>query len=308
MNNTFTVEMKVKNEQGGYDITYPISKATNIKTKEEITVKGPANEPVAGLYTNGQTIPADTSLEEVVSKLVQKRVPPTYLEPTLVLKNNQGTAPGEYEVGTSIEVKLSSTFTQRDAGAVTHHKINENGSEVHNVAIASTGLVKTLTLTEGSTKYTANVAYEEGPTKQDNLSEDYATGKIEAGDITTEEGVEYVGIRLYFTKSDTTATAPSSSAEVRAMVKSSTAAKEGTEIVLSALKGDKRVVFAYPATIRDVSSVKYIEGGNDEVKDLFNKTTVNVEGLNGFEAAPYKVYTFTFPQALKANMTFKITL
>lgn len=306
-NKIFDIEMKVKNEQGGYDITYPISKATNIKIKQEIAVKGPTGESVVGSYVDGQTIAVDTSLEEIVAKLVQKKVAPVYLQPVLTLRNNQGTTPGTYEVGTSINVNLNSSFTQKDAGACTTHKITENGSEVHNVSSASTGLVKTLTLSEGSTKYVSNVVYEEGPTKQDNLGAEDTTGKITAGDISSDE-IEYVGVRMYFTKSDNTNTTPVSSSEVRALVKSSEGAKEGTEITLSALKGDKRVIFAYPATIRDVNSVKYVEGGNDEVKDLFTKTNVDVEGANGFEATSYKVYALIFPQALKSNMTFKITL
>lgn len=46
---------------------------------------------------------------------------------------------------------------------------------------------------------------------------------------------------------------------------------------------------AYPATLRDVSSVQDVNGMNAEVKTAFTKTVVSVEGANGYQAIDYNM-------------------
>lgn len=65
---------------------------------------------------------------------------------------------------------------------------------------------------------------------------------------------------------------------------------------------------AYPATLRDVSSVQDVNGMNAEVKTAFTKTVVSVEGANGYQAIDYKVYVFDMANANDTANTYKVTI
>nr|DAP41128.1 MAG TPA: hypothetical protein [Caudoviricetes sp.] len=69
-----------------------------------------------------------------------------------------------------------------------------------------------------------------------------------------------------------------------------------------------RVVFAYPVTVRDVNSVKDVNGLNAEVKSAFVKSTVSVEGANGYAGIDYKVYVCDFAEAVAAANKYTVTL
>ena len=62
------------------------------------------------------------------------------------------------------------------------------------------------------------------------------------------------------------------------------------------------MIFAYPATLRDVSSVKDVNGLNAEIKSAFTKTTLTVAGAGADAGIEYKVYTTDFADPVaKAN-------
>lgn len=69
-----------------------------------------------------------------------------------------------------------------------------------------------------------------------------------------------------------------------------------------------RVVFAYPSTLHDVTSVKDSNGLNAEIKSAFTKSTVNVEGANGYTAEEYKVYMTDFADPVKKANTYNVTI
>ena len=68
------------------------------------------------------------------------------------------------------------------------------------------------------------------------------------------------------------------------------------------------MVIAYPATLRDVTSIADVNGMNAEIKTSFTKTTVAVEGANGAAAIDYKVYTLDFANANDAANTYAVTI
>jgi hypothetical protein len=82
----------------------------------------------------------------------------------------------------------------------------------------------------------------------------------------------------------------------------------GSTFTINILAGVKMVVFAYPATLRDTISVKYVEGFNAEIVDVFTKTTLNVEGANGYTAVSYKLYTFIPPSPFENTATYNVTI
>jgi hypothetical protein len=60
--------------------------------------------------------------------------------------------------------------------------------------------------------------------------------------------------------------------------------------------------------LQDVSSVKYVEWLNAEIKDVFIKTNVNVEWANGYTDIAYKVFIYTPVEPFPATATYLVTI
>ena len=90
--------------------------------------------------------------------------------------------------------------------------------------------------------------------------------------------------------------------------KSGNALANGNTVTVNVPVGAMAVVFAYPATLKELSSVKDVNGMNAEILPAFTAYTVSVEGANGYTAINYRVYVQRFANANdKANTyTFKI--
>ena len=95
---------------------------------------------------------------------------------------------------------------------------------------------------------------------------------------------------------------------IRSLSKSNKAFKNGNSFDITIPVGAKRVVFAYPATLRDVTSVKDVNGLNAEISGAFTKSTLSVEGLNNFQGINYKVYVTDFAEAVATTNTYKVTI
>lgn len=297
--------MKTKRTDGTFDILHPITKTANVKTAEEISVMLDEN---IGSYTNGDTIPAGTSIDAIVRKLVQVQIPPKYTQPSVSISVSSGTTGGSYEEGTTATPTLAASFTKNDAGSLTNIVIKKNDIQVATSDTSPISHTEDITIT-GTIKYSATATYAAGLIKKDNFGEDYPTGSIAAGSKSTTSNITYTGYRKYFWGSDTVTTPAVSSANIRSLSESSSsAASAGTTFTLAVTKGQTRATFAYPASLRDVSSVKYVEMGNDESKAMFTKTVVPVEGANGFTAIDYKVYTLIPAQPFPSDMTFTVTI
>ena len=84
-----------------------------------------------GALSNGQSIPAGTSIDDLLNMITQKAVHPTYTAPTVsITKSGSGTASGSYETGTSITPILAATFNKNDAGDLTKLAILKGTEEV----------------------------------------------------------------------------------------------------------------------------------------------------------------------------------
>ena len=296
--------MKNKKADGSYSVLHPITKTANVKTSEDITVMLKSN---VGSYANGDVIAAGTSVDAVVRKLLQVQIPPVYTAPSTDISVTAGDKGGSYEEGTSVNPTFSGAFTKNDAGALSNIVIKKNDVQVATSESSPVTHNETFVVS-GTIVFNATATYAAGEVEKDNFGEDYPTGRITAGSKTSGN-ITYTGYRKYFWGADNVAEAAASSANIRALSNSSSAAAAaGTKITLSVTKGQTRATFAYPATLRDVTSVKYVEMGNDESKALFTKSTVAVEGANGHTAIDYKVYTLIPDQPFPSNMTFDITI
>ncbi len=271
------------------------------KTISPIAVNG----VTIGMYTSGDNIPAGTNLENIIANILQKVTLPTYTAPSLSLS---GTSPTTVEAGTVMNITLNTSFFKNDAGDVTSFKLYKNGSLIYSGASIQSFTDSNVLIGESSIIYRAEVTYADGVIKKTNLGVDYPTGRILAG-TASSSNVTYLGIRkaFYGTNSlnnDTSTT----SAEIRSLTPSTAKAAEGSVFTINIPMGTKKVMLAYPANLRNVSSIKYVEGMNADVKAAFELQLVDVYGVNSFTPIQYKVYTYIPAVPFTANVTYTVTI
>lgn len=262
-----------------------------------------------GGFSAGDEITEDMTLAEFAKKLLMKQVPPTYTQPEIKLSRSGGTANGNVEIGTNVSVSLSAEFTQKDAGALTSIQFKKGGSNVGEVSSTSPATyTETLNAFDTAVSYTATASYEQGPVKNDNLGQPYPTGQIAAGSKTSS-AISFNPYRKGFYGTLTDKSGVINSALVRSLPQSTTSAPaNGNTWSLSVPVGALRVMFAYPATLRDVTSVKDVNGMNAEIKSGFTMSTVNVEGLNGYSAISYKVYVMDYAEPNDTANTYTVQI
>lgn len=284
-----------------------VDKAKNIKpiksrTENEYTLVGTD----IGALPAGSKIDPGITLDQFIAMICQKRIAATYTAPTVSLTRTGGiTNGGTYELGSTQTLTASSAFTKNDAGVLTAININLDG-----VAIA-TGTASPLSLSAheftvgaASMVFQAQATYAQGDVKNDNLGDPSPAGRIEAGTVSSSKITVY-GKRYAFYGAGTGTAAITDSAAVRGLSNSKAAGKGTISIPLSV--GQQFVAFAVPST-QSVTKVRYEEGNDDAMLPNFTKTTVSVEGANGFTAIDYHVYVYQMASAAEAGMNFTVTL
>lgn len=276
------------------------------RTQENILVNG-----VDGLgVANGTAIPAGKTLDEIIKMLVQKAIPPTYTSPTITIANNSGTASGNKEAGTTITPKLKTTFTQNDAGSLTKIAILKGTAEVGSSTSSPYSYTgSSFVLGDETVTYKAQAAYEAGDVKKNNLGNDDATGQILAGTITSST-YSFVGLRNLFYGTGVGNIPSLTSAFVRNLSNKKLNPTQGYSFNISVAIGQQYIVFAYPATLRDVSQVTYVETNDTGCASNFTKALVDVADARGGNSGlkSYKVYTYKMDAPASATMTFKVTI
>lgn len=257
-----------------------------------------------GVYSDGDTIPSGTFAVDAIKNMLTKVIPPTYTSPTLSI-NSTGTL--NVEAGTVIEPTVTPTFNQNDGGAANDYDLTRNSVSIFNAASPTPYTDSFGTIGDQDVAYRASVSYDQGPVKNNNAGVPDPTGQIPAGTVQSNIRT-YRGQRNLFYAADTQTTAAQTSATVRALANSQLNPSNGTTFTIDIAAGSTRVTFAYPATLRDVSSVKYVQLGNGEVKETFDLETVQVEGANGFTAINYKVYTYMPAIPYGSAATYTVTI
>ena len=263
-----------------------------------------------GALANGETIPAGKTLDEIVAMITAKAIPATYNKPTISLANNSGQASGNVEAGSSITPKLKATFTKNDAGAMSSISILKGSTSV------ATGTTSPLTYTgdaivigDETISFTATATYGDAPVKNDNLGNE-STDNWFAGDTVTSSAYSIVGKRNLFYGTGVGAVPTITSDVVRGLANKKLAPTQGYSWDINVSKGQQYIVIAYPATLRDLNNVTYVEANDPNMAANFTKTTVKVAdargGTNG--QVDYKVYTYGMAGPAPAGMMFKVTI
>ena len=256
-------------------------------------------------------IPAEgKTLQEVWDTIFVTELPPTVEEPKVTLGAQKFKA---YEVGERVETTYNVELSAGKYSYGPDTGITASAWSVKDTLgvelTSSVGAFSTLVVRD-KTSYsiTARATHGAGAIPFTNLGNEYPEGQIAAGEKSATSAA-ITGYRngFYGTAADKEAAIDSSF--VRSLAnKSGKTPAAGNVWNLAIPVGAMRIVFAYPATIRDVSSVLDVNGLNAEIKSAFTKYTVSVEGANGYEGIDYKVYVLDRAAATTEANTFKITI
>jgi hypothetical protein len=271
----------------------------DLQLGDEIEVSGIGQ---MGGFKDGDIVPATTTMYQMWARLLAKEVPPIYLQPILsILVNHSGTI----ELGDIISPTIISNFLQNDAGELESIIISMNGETIASGSSDLEVIDYSRKATSSQLVYSSTVSYKEGPIKNTNFGNPYPDGRIPAGTMTNI--YKLYAHRNAFYGAEPTPGSVTTSAEIRGLVDKFSNPEQGSEFTLVAPVGTRRVVIAYPVILGEISSIYYVELG-DEYKDVFKETYINVEGANGFDPTPYRVYQWVVPIAFGGEVTFKVKI
>lgn len=245
------------------------------------------------------------SVAEALTEIFSKRLQPTITSnPAVTLTFGQAKA---YEVGTTVSPTYSASLS---AGSYTYGPATgitatswEISDTAGNTADTASGSFADVVVTDNTNyKITAKANYGAGAVAVDNLGATSSPEiKIAAGSATKISGA-ITGYRNTF-YGTVTEKAEVTSTIIRSLSgKSNKALTNGNSFTINIPVGAVRVIFAYPAILQDVSSVKDVNGLNAEIKSAFTKSSVTVAGAGADTGIAYKVYVTDFAEPVaKAN-------
>lgn len=257
---------------------------------------------------SAELVPAGGTLEDFFNVFVDEKTP-AVTQPSVQLTFAQAKA---YEVGTVVEPEYSAklspgSYSYGPATGVTASSWEVTDTE-DNTLTAASGSFPALTVADDTSyKITAKASYEAGAVPVTNLGNEHTTGQIKAG-TKQATSLAITGYRNSF-YGTMAAKDEITSDVIRGLEGVSGAAlANGSTFDVEIPVGAMRVVIAYPATLRDISSVKDVNGMSAEISSSFVPQTVSVEGANSYQAIDYKVYSLDFANANDTANTFTVTI
>jgi len=277
---------------------------------ERTQVSHTLNGTTFGALQSGDSIPAGKTLDEIIAMATQKAIAATYTKPTISLTNNGGQASGNVEAGTSITPKLKATFTKNDAGALSTIEIKKGTASVSSGTTSPlTYAGEAIVIGDETITFTASATYGDAPVKNNNLGQESKENWF-AGDTVTSSGYSISGKRNLFYGTGVGALPTVTSDMVRGLGNTKLNPTQGHKWTINVAVGQQYIAFAYPATLRDVNNVTYVEANDKGMASNFTKTTIDVAdargGTNG--KMSYKVYTYAMAVPAAAAMNFEVTI
>ena len=254
-----------------------------------------------GAYSDGTEIAVGTRLEDIIKNMLQTIVPAIYTQPTLSIST---TTTLSQEFGTNISALLISTFAQNDAGPVIEYRVKRD--TVIQQSWPSVVQYTALFPLTANTTFTSEVDYSAGPQKYNNMGNSSGTPIVAA--TRASNAINFVAQRKSFWGADTQTVRATTSSAIRTLPSNSLTLTTGSAFSINISTGTRRITFAYPASLREVTSVSYVQAGNASVLDTFTQTTVSVEGANGSTAVAYRVYTYIAPIAFGSAATYNVVI
>jgi hypothetical protein len=294
---------------------------------KQIGAGGTAEAIVADVASGGvkvgDTIPAGTDISALANLIFSATLFPTFTAPSLGLtaimtSHANAALPASMECGEIRSIKLTALLNRgsingaRVAGVWQTAAVqNPRSGEKTAYIIAGTdvtvgGYIELYNrqILAGANTFNATADYAEGPQPLDSKGLPYST-PLAPG--TVAKSVTCNGLRGHFfgTYADTAAV---DATRIRALAGKGTGAANGTTFSIAIPAGAMQVIFAYPATLRPISSVKHVEGLGAEVKGVFAETAIDVPGANGYSPIPYRLYIYTPAVAFSSAQTYNVTI
>lgn len=259
------------------------------------------------------TVPAENiSVQAVVLDAFSQDKNPTITQPSVSVSSSTARA---YEVGTSVTPAYNGSL---NPGAYEYKPkptgvVAQSWSAVNNVTseqiAAQSGTFAAYIVPDGANyKITLNCTYSDGEIPFTALDQEYPAGQIKGGTKSATTGA-ITGYRNSFYGTTTDKAATTDSAVIRGLAqKSNRAYTNGSTFSVTIPVGALRVIIAYPAILRDVTSIKDVNGLNADITTAFTQATVEVEGAASYLSIPYKVYTLDFATPNDTKNTYNVTI
>lgn len=258
------------------------------------------------------TIPSkDKSLYSVLLDAYSEDKNPSISQPSVGVSSSTAKA---YEVGTSVSPAWSGSFnagsyTYGPATGCTVSKWAVSNNITAEIASTQTGTFNAYVVPDGANyKITVKGTYGDGAVPKTALGANYPAGQIKGA---TKEAITsaITGYRNSFYGTTTDKTKATTSAIIRGLSgKSGRALANGNTFNVTIPVNAQRVIIAYPATLRAVSSIKDKNGMSADITSAFTGSTVNVEGAGGYTAIEYRVYTMDFANPNDTANTYIVTI
>lgn len=308
--------------------------ATNVFLKNKIELAGSFTS--VGNYNKGKTINAGTSLEALLSGMLQQELYPNandkpnasisvsggsgevgteYTVPTATLTiDDVGSYPyGDKATGITFAIGDVKLCEGADPATATNTKINDavmaKGSTLK---LKASGDKVMYADTAKTYTFSATASYPAGKVPVTNLGNEYAAAQIPAGSVTIDDkSATFSGYRYAFAGGSTAATIDS------AVVRSMTAKKnskssmdsESEALEFTASAGATKVFFAYPATWTGTPYFEMFGLAWATNSDIVAKDNIQVADARGTVdgalqgAVAYKLYCWELDTPLQAETT-----
>lgn len=259
------------------------------------------------------TVPADNkSWLDILNDAYSEDKNPTITQPTVTVSSATAKA---YEVGTSVTPAYSATFnagkyeygpTPTGAAITTWSVSNNVTAETKDT---QSGTFAAYIVPDGSAyRITVSGTYSDGQIPVTALNKPYTAGQIKGATKTAQTGI-ISGYRNSFYGTFADKSTAISSASIRGLAqKSGKALANGNTFTVNVPVGAESVVIAYPATLRNVTSIKDVNGLNADITSAFTASTMEVEGAAGYTAINYKVYRIDFAKANDTANKYTVTI
>lgn len=270
-----------------------------------------------GKYTPGAdglvTIPSDNkSLYDVLMDAYSEDKLPTITQPSMQLTSATARA---YEVGTSVKPSYSASFSPGkyeygpEPTGVKAAAWNANNNTTGETLETQSGMFADYVVADGANyRISVQMRYTKGAVPRTVRGNDYPEGTIAAG-TKSAQSAAITGFRNAFYGTLADKSAELSSSVIRALQqKSGKALSNGATFTVSVPVGAESVVICYPATLREVTSIKDVNGLNADITAAFAESSVDVEGANGYLALPYRAYRIDFAKPNDVQNTYSVKI
>ena len=281
------------NDVGGWIAMDGNYSADNVYFSEDLVYTadiGVLHVPASG---SGIIAAKNKNLTSIIKSTIAQAKRPSVTNPAAHVTLNQA---GSKEAGTKLVPSYTASLTAGSytygpaTGIVAETYSVTDGVEGHEAQTTATGSFPEIQVTDGMNyKLSVSITHNAGAIPKNNVGTEVPAKQIAAGTKTATSG-SITAYRNSFYGSVTDKTAALDSAAIRALSgKSGKTNAAGNTFNASESVGAMRVIIAVPAP-RTCTSIKDVNGLNAEALSAFTKTTVNVEGANGYEAKAYNVY------------------